>query len=177
MNTCGHLVEFFAADDKLIEHVADFIQEGFNSGCACISVMTPEHHAAIDRELARRGLSTEKFIADYRYIVLDPRETLDALRPADHFDVAEFHRRMGGLISLAATGGKQVRIVGELVTLLAEGGEGDAVIQLEELWNDLSRDYPFTLYCPYPIYVFESALDSKHRSAIRALHSHDLETS
>jgi hypothetical protein len=176
MNTCGHLVEFFASDDQLIGHVADFIQEGFNSGCACIAAMTPEHRASIDRELADRGLMTERLIADYRYVVLDARDTLDALRSAGRFDVAEFHRRMGGLISLAAAGGKHVRIVGELVTLLAEQGEGDALIELEELWNDLSRDYPFTLYCPYPTHVFASSLNAKHRNAIRALHSHDLDT-
>lgn len=176
MNTCGHLVEFFVCDDKLIEHVADFVQEGFHSGCTCIAAITPEHRLGVDRELAKRGLSTDKLIADYLYIVLDARETLDALRSEGHFDVAEFHRRMGQLISLAAAGGKHVRIVGELVTLLAEQGEGEALIQLEELWNDLSRDYPFTLYCPYPTRVFESSLDAKHRNAIRALHSHDLET-
>jgi hypothetical protein len=176
MNTCAHLVEFFVSDDKLIEHVADFVQEGFNSGCVCIAAMTPEHQSRLHQELAKRGVSADTFIADYLYIVLDAREALDALRPEGQFDVAEFHRRMGQLISLAAAGGKHVRIVGELVTLLAERGEGDAVIQLEELWNDLSRDYPFTLYCPYPAHVFESALEAKHRNAVRALHSHDLET-
>jgi MEDS: MEthanogen/methylotroph, DcmR Sensory domain len=176
MNTCGHLVEFFACDDKLVEHVADFVQEGFNSGCVCIAALTPEHRSGLDRELARRGLSADKFVADYLYIVLDARETLDALRSDGHFDVAEFHRRMGQLISLAAAGGRHVRIVGELVALLAAQGEGEALIELEELWNDLSRDYPFTLYCPYPTHVFESSLNAKHLNAVRALHSHDLET-
>jgi hypothetical protein len=176
MSTCSHLVEFFSADERLVERVADFMQEGFDTGCTCIAAVTPEHRARIDGELAARGLNSNELIAAYRYIVIDARKTLNSIRCATGFDVAEFHRSFGHLISLAASGGKPVRIVGELVTLLAEQSDADAILQLEEMWNDLSRDYSFTLFCLYSADVCESRLSPRQRNQIRALHSRPAET-
>jgi MEDS: MEthanogen/methylotroph, DcmR Sensory domain len=175
MKSCSHIVEFCISDEQLVEHAADFIQDGFVTGCACIVAITPAHRVAIDAALATRGLNTEQLIADYKYIVIDAGDVLRELRPGARFDVAAFHRKFGQLITLAAAGGKHVRIMGELVTLLAQQGEGDAVIELEELWNDLSRVHSFTLYCLYPDGVFESCLSPKYRQAIRALHSRALD--
>ena len=174
MNTCSHLVEFFRADERLVERVADFMEEAFADGCACIAIVTPEHRGRIDVALASRGLLSDELIAAYRYIVIDARATLTSLRSAGVFDIPEFHRSLGQLISLAASGGRHVRIVGEMVTLLARQGEGDAVIQLEEMWNDLSREHDFSLYCVYPTDVFDAPLDACLRQQIRALHSREL---
>lgn len=175
MNTCSHLVEIFYADERLIEGVADFLAEGFVEGCACIAVVTPAHRALIEVALASRGHDSDELIAGYRYIVMDARTTLASFRCDGAFDVAEFHRSLGQLIALAASGGRRVRIVGEMVALLAETGEGNAVIELEEMWNDLSRDHPFTLYCVYPASVFDSPLGPRERQQIRALHSRAFE--
>ena len=175
MNTCSHLVEIFYADERLIEGVADFLAEGFVEGCACIAVVTPSHRTRIDAALASRGHDSDELVAAYRYIALDARTTLASFRSEGAFDVAEFHRSFGQLIALAASGGRRVRIVGEMVALLAEAGEGSAVIELEEMWNDLSREHPFTLYCVYPAKVFESPLGPRERQKIRALHSRAFE--
>jgi hypothetical protein len=171
MNACSHLVEFFSADEQLVGRAADFLREGFDTGCACIVVVTPTHRTRLDDALAARGLRSDELIAAYRYIVLDARVTLDSFRREGTFDIAEFHRSLGQLISLAASGGRPLRIVGEMVTLLAEQGEGDAVIELEEMWNDLSRVHPFTLFCPYPDHVFESQLSQRVRQQICTLHT------
>jgi len=172
MNTCSHLVDFFSADEHLIARVADYLQEGFESECACIAVMTPSHLASVDAVLTQRGLNSAELIAAYRYVTMDAHAVLRTLRPDGSLDFAEFHRSFGQLISLAGTGNRPVRIVGEMVRLLAEEGIGDAVIQLEEMWNDLSRDYAFTLYCVYSEHVFVDSLSVEHRTQIRALHSH-----
>ena len=176
MDTCSHVVEFVSTDEQLVKQAATYMYETFAAGSACIAAVTAQHRDQIAHALAERGLDTDALIADYRYIVIDAQATLDTLRPNGRFDVAGFHRNFGQLISLAAAGGKSVRILGEIVTLLAQQGEGDAVIELEELWNDLSRTHPFTLYCLYPAPVFNASLDARHRHAIRALHSHVLET-
>ena len=175
MNTCSHLVEFFYADERLSEGVAEFLADGFAEGCACIAIVTSAHRAPIDAALAARGHSADVLIATYRYIVLDAQATLVSFRSAGVFDVAEFHRSLGQLIALASSGGRKVRIVGEMVALLAEQGEGNAVIQLEEMWNDLSRDHPFTLYCVYPASVFHSPLSMREHQKIRALHDRAFE--
>ena len=171
MDSCSHLADFFRTDDALIERVVAFMQEGFAVGCTCIAAVTPQHRVRIAQGLAARGLDEDALIASYRYIVLDARKTLDSVRHDGRFDVAAVHRDFGRLLSLAASGGRDVRVVGEIVTLLAQEGDGDGVIQLEEIWNDLSRQYPFTLFCPYPTDLFESPLTKRHLERVRALHS------
>jgi hypothetical protein len=168
MHHCYHIVDFFAAEETFVQRVAAFMRDGFESGCACIAIVTPAHRVAINDALALRGFDGDELIAEYRYIVLDAEATLDAIRRDGRFDVAEFHRTLGQLITLAAAGGKQLRIVGEVVSLLAERGEHLAAIELEELWNDLSREYPFTLYCAYRSESMDSA---DLRQKVRALHN------
>jgi hypothetical protein len=175
MNTCGHLVEIFYADEGLIDGVADFLAEGLADECVCIAIVTSAHRARIGAALASRGHDSEELIAAYRYIVTDAHATLESFRIDGQFDVAAFHRNLGSLIALASSGGRKVRIVGEMVALLAQAGDGEAVIQLEEMWNDLSRDQPFTLYCVYPASVFDSPLGHRERQQIRALHSRAFE--
>jgi KaiC/GvpD/RAD55 family RecA-like ATPase len=171
MNACSHLAEFFSGDERLVERVADFLQEGFETGSTCIAVLTSHHRARVDAVLATRGFISDELVADYRYIVIDAPTALNSIRSGGGFNVEEFHRSFGQLISLAASGGKQVRIVGEMVTLLAEQGEADAVIQLEELWNDLSRVHSFTLYCVYADDVCKRSLGQRERNQISTLHS------
>lgn len=171
MDSCSHLAEFFRTDDALIERIAAFMHEGFSCGCTCIAAVTPQHRVRIAQALAARGLDEDALVASYRYIVLDAQKTLDSVRQDGRFDVAAVHRTFGRLLSLAASGGRDVRVVGELVTLLAQEGDANGVIQLEEIWNDLSRQYSFTLFCPYPTDVFESTLTKRHLDQVRALHS------
>jgi hypothetical protein len=165
----------FYADEGLIDGVADFLAAGFADDCVCIAIVTPAHRSRIDAALAARGHNSEELSAAYRYIVTDAQATLASFRIDGRFDVAAFHRNLGRLIALASSGGREVRIVGEMVALLAQSGAGQAVIQLEEMWNDLSRDHPFTLYCVYPASVFESPLGHSERQQIRALHSRAFE--
>jgi hypothetical protein len=171
MNTCSHLVEFFRAGERLIERVAEFLHQGFDAGCVCIAVVTSSHRAGIDRALARRGLHSDDLIADYRYIVLDAREALRSIRRDGRFDAAEFHRSFGQLITLAAAGGRPVCIVGEMVALLVEQGETEAAIELEEMWNEMSRIHPFTLLCMYPDEPFKSANGKQDRLRVTTLHN------
>jgi signal transduction histidine kinase len=65
-----------------------------------------------------------------------------------------FHEVIGGLIAKAADGRPRVRAYGEMVALLWADGNRDAAIRLEELWNDLGRTRPFSLFCAYPMSGF-----------------------
>lgn len=171
MHSCSHLADFFRTDDALIERVVAFLHDGFSTGCTCIAAVVPQHRIRIARGLAALGLDEDALIDSYRYTVLDARQTLDSVRQDGRFDVPAVHRNFGRLLSLAASGGRDVRVVGELVTLLAQEGDANGVIQLEEIWNDLSRQYSFALFCPYPTDVFESPLMHRHLEQVRALHS------
>ena len=47
----------------------------------------------------------------------------------------------------------------------------EAAIQLEHVWNELTRELPFLTVCPYPLDCFDGAADPELFSRICASHS------
>jgi MEDS: MEthanogen/methylotroph, DcmR Sensory domain len=174
MSDCEHLVEFFDSDERLVSQAADFLLEGFENGATCIAVFTDEHRQQIDAVLNAQGAHTDNLAADYRYVFVDAHAALDSLMLHDKLDIAEFHRTFGGLLQLAASGGKSVRIVGEVVSLLVAKGKFATVIELEEAWNELSRMYAFGLYCVYLTNAVAPSFDAAYRNHICSIHSREL---
>ena len=76
--------------------------------------------------------------------------------------------------SLPALGSQypHVRVFGEMVALLWAAGHGDATLQLEALWHDLTKTYAFTLLCAYPIRGFVQGAHAQQFLTVCAAHSH-----
>ena len=174
MNHAAHFVQFFDADDRLVRGVSRFIGEGLESNCTCIAIGTSEHREAIAAELRRRGLDPVSLEAEYRYISLDARHLLSIFMRHGQPDQQLFHQAMGQLIRQAAARGQPVRVFGEMVAVLAAENRRDAVIRLEELWNELSRHHSFTLFCAYPVTAF--AGDLRSQTLVCAIHGHVVPT-
>jgi hypothetical protein len=163
----GHLVQFFDADDELVRAVASFLAAGFDAGHTCVCVATAEHRKKIAGVLSGTGFNTELLAASYRYIPLDAEATLESFVGDHRPDRERFHRIVGLLVAQAASRGAPVRIYGEMVTLLAQRGLDQAVLDLEELWNELSRAQDFMLFCGYP----RAAVRKQLLDRISAVHS------
>lgn len=170
MNHAAHFVQFFAADARLILEVTRFLAEGLEAGATCMVLGTSEHRAAFAAELRSRGLDPVAMEAEYRYISLDVAEVLAKLMRDGRPDRQRFHEVLGQLIMQAAARGQPVRVFGEMATLPASEGQRDALIRIEELWNELSRHHSFTLFCAYPLAAF--AGDPHSRELICATHGH-----
>ena len=118
------------------------------------------------------GLNPDALAAEYRYIALDVHLILLSFMSDEGPDQQRFHQNMGLLMRQAASRGQPVRVFGEMVSLLAEDGQVQAAIRLEELWNELSRHQNFTLFCAYRMGPLLN--DIKTQTLIRAIHSHAL---
>jgi MEDS: MEthanogen/methylotroph, DcmR Sensory domain len=164
----GHFVQFFTTDGELVRAVSDFLLSGFDAGHTCVCVATASHREQIAARLATLGADPAALAAAYRYIPIDARTTLDSFMIRGCIDRERFHRATGLLVAQAASRGAPVRIFGEMVTLVAEQGLGQAVLELEELWNELSRQQPFTLFCGFPHGLFDQCLFQN----VCAVHSH-----
>ena len=176
-STSGHFADFFHDDHEMVEAAAEFLAEGFAAGESCIAVFTHDHWAQIKAHLRTQGWNAQELIDEYRFVVLGAHETLASMWNDDRLEVGQFYQRFGELIRLMAAGGKEVRIVGELVGLLATFGRFDAVIQLEEIANDLSREHAFQMYCMYCDSSFRKQLDARARRRVCAVHSGSLRVS
>jgi hypothetical protein len=173
-NASGHFADFFADDQEMVAAAAEFLHEGFAADQSCIAVFTHDHWAQIKAQLREHGWHAQQLIDEYRFVVLGAHETLASMWIEDRLDVRQFYQRFGELIRLMAAGGKEVRIVGEMVGLLAQFGRLDAVVQLEELANDLSREHSFRMYCMYCESAFKKQLDAACRRRVCAMHSGSL---
>lgn len=153
----GHTVQFYAEDSFLLDGLSRFIGTALGAGDSAIVVATKAHREGLDFRLQARGLNTSKAILQGRYIVVDAAETLEKLVVEGFPDALRFREIIGSLVSRAKTAteqGSRVVAFGEMVALLWEEGKYEAAIRLEQLWNDLGREYSFFLHCAYPIKGF-----------------------
>lgn len=172
-DTAHHLVQFFSADDRLVATVARHLCDGLRAGDTCVVVVTEDHRDAIEAKLIAAGQDPAALSAEYRYILLDADEMLAKFfNPATGLDAPRFHRDFGLLIRQAAARGHPVRIFAEMVGLLVEQDQPTVAIQLEELWNELSRQHHFSLFCVYAVSAFTE--DPRYRKLLHGAHSHVL---
>lgn len=80
---------------------------------------------------------------------LDAAATMARFITEGRIDRDAFDRVIGAVVRQARESGRPVRVFGEMVSLLWDAGHVLTAIELEELWNELRRDLPFSLLCAY----------------------------
>ncbi len=169
----GHFVQIFENQNDHTNTVADRVSERIQAGSTCIVVATPEHRAGISARLQSLGVNLSEAIGRYQYIELDARTLLSSFMDGPHCDRSRFHQMFDTLVRQAGSRGEPIFAVGEMVNLLVEDGLTEAALELEELWNELSRQHHFTLFCCYCSHaVSRSAEPVRTIERILAVHSH-----
>ncbi len=153
-----HFVQFYESEAFLISALSEFIGAGLGSGDTCIVVATKQHRESLDERLKANGLDLANSHLQSRYITLDAAEVLSKFMVDELPEPGRFAEVVGGIVARAAESGHRVRIFGEMVALLWAEGNRAAAIQLEDLWNDLARAHPFSLFCAYPMQDFGGEL-------------------
>lgn len=151
MSTSEHFVQFYETDAFLLDSVRDYIGAALRAGDAGIVVATPAHRAALEERWQRCGLDLAAARARGQYVSVDAAESLSRFMVDGMPEPGRFADLLGGIIARAAEGRRHVRIFGEMVALLADEGNHTATVRLEELWNDLRKTHPFSLFCAYPM--------------------------
>jgi hypothetical protein len=62
-------------------------------------------------------------------------------------------------------------IVGDISASLCRNGDFEAALELERIWNDLTRALPFFTVCSYPIDCFKNSEALNLLSKVCAAHS------
>jgi len=155
----GHTVQFYADDRFLLDVLTRFVSGAIAVGDATVILATPSHQ----QELADRLRDDEKIdlasqVKNGRVLLVDACEILSQVAVDGTFNPEKFTAVIGSVLAQAqkAIVGKnvQVAVFGELVALLWAQGRVDEAVQVEKLWNELSRVYPFYLLCAYPLAGF-----------------------
>jgi hypothetical protein len=116
------------------------------------------------------GVSLATATTSGSYVILDARQTMDGFVIGDRPDPASFYNELSPVLAAAARRRRPVRVFGEMVAQLWGAGLSDAAIELEALWNEMARQYTFSLLCGYPL---ASVLGEEHSDALaRVCDSH-----
>ncbi len=145
-----HVVQFYERDESLALAVSSFLGAGLVAGEVALVVGTPAHRDAFDAVLTAAGVDVRAVRASGQYRSADAAELLASYLVEGHPDPERFDASIGGLVSEASAAGAPVRIYGEMVALLWQRGQVAGAMAVEQLWNDLGRRTPFTLFCAYP---------------------------
>lgn len=156
-----HLVEFYESDTWLAAAVARFLAPALAEGGAAVVVATPAHRAAFEAALAALGIDVAGAAAAGRFVSFDAAALLAAFLVDGWPDMAGFNREIGGLLERLGGEGGDVRIYGEMVALLWEGGDAGAAVALEDLWNHIAWAYDFDLLCAYRVASFDNEDDAQ----------------
>jgi hypothetical protein len=103
---------------------------------------------------------------DGRLVVQDGEAMLQAFTRQDVPEPALFDRTVGRLVRGLAGRGSRLSVYGDMVNRLAERGAFRAAATLEDLWNQLRTQHPFTLLCGYSSVHFG---DPRSAAALRRI--------
>jgi signal transduction histidine kinase len=146
-----HIVQFYETEHFLAEAVSRFLAQGVVAGEGVLMIATPDHTASILDGLASKGFDVARARAGGQLTVLDAQETLDRFMINDEPDWDHFREVVGGTLAKAIGGSAAARIraYGEMVDVLWRAGRHKQALRLEEFWERLRNDYPFSLLCAY----------------------------
>ena len=166
-----HFVQFYEADEFLIDSLGGYVREGLEAGDACVVVATGARREGLEARLRAACVDTDAARATGRLVTLDAAETLSRFMPDDSPDARRFEETVGGVLARASEAGGRVRVFGEMVALLWADGKTDAALRLEGLWNEQQKTRRFRLFCAYPLKGFDGEARAASLAGVCGQHS------
>lgn len=153
----SHFCQIHHDDRELSEGLARFAEAGINNGQAVVIVASNERIHCLQRSLADSGVSPDSLSG--LLITIESRALLETfMRQGSPEKALFFEALRPALRNAVLIGAGFPRIYGEMVNDLWQGGNPDAAIALEHLWNELLEEYKCSLFCGYVLDAFD--LDS-----------------
>jgi two-component system NtrC family sensor kinase len=172
MGASNHFVQLYEGDAHLLDTVSRFTHTALQTGEAAVVIATRSHRHQLEARLSAQGVDLTLVREQGQYIALDAAETLSLIMRGSCPEAQCFGDVIGGIIERAGSRHARVRVFGEMVALLWAEGKGDAALRLEELGNELTTRYAFSLFCAYPMRAFPEVEDARKFLQLCAEHSH-----
>jgi anti-sigma regulatory factor (Ser/Thr protein kinase) len=147
--TGEHVVQFYEHDDDLARAVGGYLVRALRADATAIVIATPGHRRRFEAELNAAGIDVTRARLDRTLAWLDAAGTLARFMSDGEIDRDAFYGVVGELVRRANERGRPVYAYGEMVALLWDAGDVLGAIELEKLWNELSEELEFALWCAY----------------------------
>ncbi len=169
-----HSVHFYSEDHSLVDGIETLLCGAVENGHAAICVATKKHLAALAVRPMMRSPAMSAATEQGRYLALDVADVMSTVMSEGKLDEAgtsEFFGRMLANVTAAIGEKARVAVFGETVASLWARGEVEAVMALEQLWNNLARSYPVSVRCGYSTRTFHYPRDTEYFRLICGEHS------
>jgi hypothetical protein len=164
-----HVVLFYEDDDELVRLVGGYLVAAAHDGAALLVIATPQHREAFRAALLASGADVAGATAS-SITMLDAAEALSEFMVDGRPDALRFDASVAQRVRHASSAGP-LRAYGEMVALLWEAGNVTGAIELEELWNHLTREASFSLFCSYPGHAASPTHEADGYDGVCRLHS------
>ena len=175
-----HEVAFYPDDASTVIGFARFIESALNAGNAVIVVVTASHRPILLKRLEADGVNVAASIEQGSYVAMDASEAMAALTVDGIPDPDRCAKVIGDVATRAAKGvrGENGRVMacGEIAPTMLLNGDAKGAVQIEQLWDEITRDYGVHTLCGYLSSAFlpnNSALE-KICSVHSAVHGREL---
>lgn len=148
-----HEVSFYPDEASLVDGYARFIEAALNVGNAVIVVVTDSHRTSLVKRLEADGVDVAASIQQGSYVPMEAGEAMAALTVNGIPDPSRCVKVIGDVAARAAKSIRRdngrVMACGEIAPTMLTTGNTDGAIQLEHLWDEITRDYGVHTHCGY----------------------------
>jgi DNA-binding NarL/FixJ family response regulator len=169
-----HTVQFHASDRQFLDEVSQLVRGILVSGEQVLIVSSEAIRIGVAQRLQARQMNLAMLGERGQYVEQDSAPVLAHMmqdgRP-DEKRLGEVIRSLDGL-RLAGPNGPRSRltIIGDMTVSLCRNGNFETALEIERIWNELTRPLPFFTVCSYPIECFENSAARNQISRVCAEH-------
>jgi CheY-like chemotaxis protein len=171
----AHAVQFYANSQPFLNEVSRFLGLVLRRRDPAVVLAAGPNRVGLMERLEASGVDVAGAIRARRLLVMDAAEAVSQIMRDGRVDperVAEMIDDLERLrVDVADGPGSRLTIVGEVAVLLCRHGNFEAAIQLERLWDDLTRPLPFLTVCGYSIDCLRAESDPELLFNVCAHHS------
>lgn len=167
-----HLVQFYRHDSHLADVVSNFAAPALMNNEGVIIIATKEHLDRFERNLQGHYLNTSFMKLTKQLVLLDAHEMLGQFMQYGLPDSGKFMSTVGQLIKDMKGQYPSIKAYGEMVNVLWGTGNLEGTLELERLWNELQKDFGFSLLCAYSLESLSEEKNGLAFSEICQCHSH-----
>jgi DNA-binding NarL/FixJ family response regulator len=154
-----HIVQFHADERQFLDDVSALVGATLRSGEPVLIVASEATRIGVAQRLQAREMNLAMLAERRQYVEQDSALAVSQIVHDGSPDEERVREIIHGLdrLRLAAPKGPRGRltIVGDIAISLCRSGDTEAALEVERIWNEVTRPLPFFTVCSYPIECFE----------------------
>lgn len=172
-----HFAQLHRDPRALTDAVTSYLEKGLRQGNPVVVIAVRGHAGLFLNRLREDGLDPSTFVRSGQLELHDAALTLRKFMRNDEPDWQDYRHAMASVFErVRAFGRGTTQAYSEMANLLWQDGKPEAAIRLEEYWNELAPQYPFSLFCSYTLDVHDDNAYAGPLEGIGRTHSEILGT-